>query len=175
MISLLVHTSVNYMNKQQLIKLRRLASLVGDFIRYWGFRRIHGQIWTVIYLSRQELSGAELGEILKVSKALISPALKELVKEGLIFQVDSQDAKTKRYGAVEDIENVIRRVLDRREKPMVTQIELAFADLQKTSNSKDFNPNHIQVMQSMVSYARMGLELIVNSEDFTINENSPKG
>ena len=111
-------------------KLRALSDSVGDFIRYWGFRRIHGQIWAQVYLSRRSLSGAELTERLGVSKALVSPALKELESHGLIQTVlDGQ--KTKRYRAEPDAFKVIKDVLCRRESRMIGQALENFRALQE--------------------------------------------
>jgi DNA-binding transcriptional regulator GbsR (MarR family) len=78
------------MTKQQSLKVQQLSTFIGHFIRYWGFRNIHGQIWTIVYLSETPLSGAEIVKFLKVSKALVSPALKELEMEGLIKKVESE-------------------------------------------------------------------------------------
>lgn len=50
------------LNDREIEKLRSLSDSVGDFIRHWGFRRIHGQIWTQVFLSKDSLSGAELTE-----------------------------------------------------------------------------------------------------------------
>jgi DNA-binding transcriptional regulator GbsR (MarR family) len=106
----IVHTSINYMKKQELINLQRLSAAIGLFIRYWGFRKIHGEIWSVVYLSPKALSGVEIGKTLKVSKALVSRALKELEAEGLIFQTESENSKTKRYAAEEDVAKIIQGV-----------------------------------------------------------------
>jgi hypothetical protein len=32
---------MNYMQKQEISRLQKLSDGVGQFIRYWGFRRIH--------------------------------------------------------------------------------------------------------------------------------------
>ena len=109
--------------------LIKLSQTIGDFIRYWGFRRIHGQIWTQIFLSQKALSGAELTRSLKVSKALVSPALKELLKHKLIFE-QRIDAKTKAYTANPDVLGVIRNVLVRREAQLIKK------NTKKFSNSK---------------------------------------
>lgn len=164
---------MNYMKKQQqhdLTALSDMADLVGDFIRYWGFRKIHGELWTVIYLSKQPLSGSELVEILQVSKALVSPALKELEAEGLIFQTDSENSKTKRYSAAEDVFKVIKNVLDRREKPMIQQILNAQTqlddELSDTASAchQLINEDRYTHLKNMTEMAQMGLMMIADLE-----------
>lgn len=150
------------MTKQSLIKLRNLAGFVGDFIRYWGFRRIHGQIWTVIYLSQKPLSGVEIVKLLSVSKALVSPALKELESEGLILQIESENSKTKRYQAEENVEKIIHDVLNRRERPMMREISNSFAVLAAKGDAA-FRPQRIENMEKMIQTAQMSLNLLLDS------------
>jgi two-component system phosphate regulon sensor histidine kinase PhoR len=40
--------------------LHSLSEQIGDFIQYWGFKKIHGMIWTHLYLSSTPLSAHEL-------------------------------------------------------------------------------------------------------------------
>ena len=77
--------------------VQKLSLSIGNFIRYWGFRRIHGAIWTQVFLSKTPLSCTDLTERLGLSKALISPALEELCHYHLIQVVASPNDKTKLY------------------------------------------------------------------------------
>jgi len=163
----MVHTNMNHMKKQALESLRDVAQGVGNFIRYWGFRRIHGQIWAMLYLSNKPLSGAELVDILGVSKALVSPGLKELEREGLIIEIQSENAKVKRYSAVEDVGEVIRQVISRRESKMINDTQNAFLKLNQESNDdiKDFlNPNRANSVGRMLETAQLGIDFILGTD-----------
>jgi DNA-binding transcriptional regulator GbsR (MarR family) len=156
---------MNYMEKQELLRLQKLAVGIGQFIRYWGFRKIHGEIWALIYLSPAPLSGIEIGKILKVSKALISPALKELAAEGLILQTKSENSKTKRYIAEEDVAKIIQGVLKRREMPMIEKIQQQYNDLLGVSPNKEFvKRERLEKMGTMIQTAQMGLSTMLNLE-----------
>ena len=48
---------MNDINKQDLLNLKKLAEGFGQFIRYWGFRQIHGEVWSVVYLAPAPLFG----------------------------------------------------------------------------------------------------------------------
>ena len=157
------------MKNQDFYALSELASGVGDFIRYWGFRKIHGQIWTLVYLSEKPLSGIEIIKILNVSKALVSPALKELESEKLILEIKSENAKVKRYVAVDDVGAVIGKVLEKREKPMMNQISEALQKLKKNevSEIKDFlNSKRLKEIDQMIGTAQMGLALLLAKNTF---------
>lgn len=155
---------MNNMKNQESIKLRRLASSVGDFIRYWGFRRIHGQIWTVLYLAKQPMSGTELTKLLKVSKALVSPALGDLEGHKLIIRVPG-DKKTKNYIANPDVFNVIKEVLKTREQELLMKASKTFQDLQKEQNA-DLDRARLESLQEMITAASTMLSwLISNTEE----------
>jgi DNA-binding transcriptional regulator GbsR (MarR family) len=148
-------------------KIRILAGDVGDFIRYWGFRRIHGEIWSVLYLSETPLSGIEIVNLLKVSKALVSPALKELEDEGLIQRVPSENSKVKRYAASEDVVTVIKGVLKRREKPMLDKVGKSYAALSaSTVSNSGFRADRLERMGAMIETAQFGLQALLAFDAF---------
>lgn len=151
------------MTKHLKSKIKDLSTLVGHFIRFWGFRKIHGEIWTVIYLSKLPLSGSEICGVLKVSKALVSPALRELEAEGLISKVGSENSKTKRYEAVENVMIIIRSVLKRREKPMIDKILRSHLALNRVRNLEEaLNVERVVKMGLMIQIAQSTLQSFID-------------
>ena len=162
----MVHSSMNYMRiMQDESRLRDFSILVGQFIRYWGFRNIHGQIWAVVYLSDKPLSGVELAKILRVSKALVSLGLKELEAERLIEECHSENAKTKRYRAVHEVGPIIRGVLERRETPLLDKIQKSFQKFEgKPQSGFKINPERGEKLGVMIALARVALGEILAME-----------
>lgn len=161
---------MNNMPKQGTVSnlnaLRLLSMSVGQFIRYWGFRRIHGAIWTQIYLSPRPLSCTDLATRLKLSKSLVSPALGELEEYGLILPAESENDKTKRYTADEDVSAVIRRVLKQREQKMINNVAKQVAELKKNRLSNDeIDPKRLTQLADMTDSAQLMLSLLVDTED----------
>jgi DNA-binding transcriptional regulator GbsR (MarR family) len=155
--------------KQQAQQLRALASSVGDFIRYWGFRRIHGQLWTQIYLSKTPLSGAELVKNLQVSKALVSPALSELMKFNLITAIET-DGRTKKYSANPEVFEVIQSILREREKKLIATALLNFEKLkqsQKNEHQVKFkvDEQRLSALGEMIAAANMALDFVIKSTE----------
>ncbi len=152
-------------------KLRDFASSVGDFIRYWGFRRIHGQLWAQVYLSKERLSGAELTERLGVSKALVSPALRELEANGLIHT--SYDGnKTKRYSAEPDVLKVIKEVLLKRESRLIQKVARNLAALEKSQASDSLlQAERMLEVRRMVDLAQLMIAMLVEQ----MNEDAMAG
>jgi DNA-binding transcriptional regulator GbsR (MarR family) len=161
---------MNHMKKsnQKLYKAKNeLASAVGDFMRYWGFRRIHGQIWLQIYISKEPRSGAELTRLLKVSKALVSPALNELLDYGLI-ECEEVDKKTKKYTAQEDVYGVIKKVLKTRERELIAQAQKSMGQLRQALGAdaaSELNVSRIDQVEGMIATAGLALDLIMRSSN----------
>ena len=150
-------------------KLRALSEAVGDFIRYWGFRRIHGQIWTQVFLSKTSLSGAELTQRLEVSKALISPALAELESYGLIVMTED-GKKTKRYSAAPDVIPVIKKILKERESKMIANAKAQFETVSKLHEKKGdqeslLESERLNELGEMISLAQFALNFVIGQSD----------
>lgn len=154
---------MNYMKKQTEKNLAALSTAVGDFIRYWGFRRIHGEIWTQVYLNASPLSGVELTERLGVSKALVSPALKELLEHKLVI-VKNEDGKTKRYSANPDVFKVIREVLLNRELKLIEKALTQFSKVEST-NDPSLDQQRLKNLGQMINMAHFATGLIASQVD----------
>ena len=139
---------------------------VGNFIRYWGFRRIHGAIWTQLYLSKTPLSCTDLTRRLAVSKSLISPALDELCTYQLIRESPSPNQKTKLYVASENINEVIQHVLKTRESLMLKEISDHFAAYTPVgTNDLGINPAKLNSLGEMIKGANLMLDLVLIQPD----------
>ncbi len=145
-------------------EIRALSLAVGNFIRYWGFRRIHGAIWTQLYLSLGPLSATQLVRRLKVSKALVSPALGELEKWKLILPVQADNAKTKFFTANPEVFNVIRKVLETREQLLINEAQTKLIALQKNLKKNSVNPQRLADLEGMIQSAQFGLQFILQME-----------
>lgn len=143
------------------------ANQVGDFIRYWGFRRIHGQIWTLLYLHKNPMGPTELAERLGVSKALISSALDELIEHELIEELEVPDnKKAKLFQAAEDVIGVIQKVLKKRELKMISEAEKAALDFGKTlDKNSEYDSERLAQVIDWTQMAKAYLQLISSFDD----------
>src|SRR5258708_3849854 len=67
-------------------EIESLSNEIGKFIHHWGFKKIHGKIWTHLYLSETPLDAGTLMKRLDVSKALMSLSLRDLLKYKVIIR-----------------------------------------------------------------------------------------
>ncbi|MBC7467025.1 MAG: hypothetical protein H7256_13635 [Bdellovibrio sp.] len=156
----------NMKSKDQTLNLRKLSLSVGQFIRYWGFRRIHGAIWTQVYLSNTPLSCTDLATRLALSKSLVSPALEELCKFKLIQEAPAPNEKTKVYVAIDNISDVIQHILKTREAKILDQISKDFSNLSDSAeNSKMLNEQKVKDLGEMILAANFMLTILVAQKD----------
>lgn len=148
-------------------ELDALAEQVGDFIQYWGFKRIHGKIWAHIYLSAIPLDATTLVKRLKVSKALVSFSIHDLLEYDVIREVARGRGRTVLYEANPDVTTVILNVLRLRERKMISQVMAACQTLEASSPSPDaeipLDPKKITEMRKMIVSAQNGLDAIIRS------------
>ena len=155
------HSAKNLQKNLQILSLS-----IGNFIRYWGFRRIHGAIWTQLYLSKTALSCTDLTTRLGLSKALISPALDELCKYKLIYEAPAPNDKTKIYKTAENINEVIQHVLKARESKMLNQIAEDFSTFSDSSGKSELiDSKKVKSLGDMIISANVMLEIMLNQKD----------
>ena len=153
-------------------QLNSFADEIGGFIEYWGFKKIHGMIWTHLYLSNEPLSALELIAKLKVSKALVSISMKDLIHYRLIIQTpESEDKKNKFYYANPDVFGAIRNVLENREMKMMERIRTELKALKeikkaKPDSTKDIiNAEKLENVEEMIMGANGVLKTMINLGD----------
>lgn len=148
-------------------ELMSLAKEVGNFIQYWGFKKIHGQIWTLVFLSKQPLNSTIITKKLNVSKALVSLAIKDLLHYKVIEIVEKKN-KEIYFRSNPDIFGVIKFVLETRETKMLEKIHKTHQDFSKTnpcSDSSEFkiDSDKVEELGFMIMAAQGTLQSLIDS------------
>ncbi len=99
-----------------------VSDVVGRLIEFWGFKRNHGRIWSVLYLSPDALSAEDLRHLLKLSSGAVSMTVTELLRWGVVRRVWVQGERRDFYVAEVQLWKMISRVFSEREK---TEIDAA--------------------------------------------------
>ena len=102
--------------------LHEVADAVGALMEFWGFKRVMGRIWTLLYLRGEPLSAAELCEQLAISSGAASMALSELEHWSVVRRSRKPGDRREYFEAETDVWKMISRVLRERE---LSQIERA--------------------------------------------------
>jgi DNA-binding transcriptional regulator GbsR (MarR family) len=151
--------------------VRELGAQVGNFIEFWGFKRIHGEVWLHLYVSKTPLDAGDLIARLGISKSLASLCLAELVHYDVIREAGKSDAGTTLYEANEDVVGVIANVLKMREKVMLDRIaevagragKLSLAAQEKAS----LRPDRITYVSEITTEAAGLLEMLLDRDSKT--------
>jgi DNA-binding transcriptional regulator GbsR (MarR family) len=117
-------------------ELQDLSEQIAEFIEYWGFKRVHGRLWTHLFLSDHPMDAAEFIQRLGISKALVSMTISDLLEYEVILPAGKSERGTELFIANPDTTSVILNVLRRREKRMLSRIDAAYR-LFKTIPARD--------------------------------------
>lgn len=136
---------------------------VGAFIESWGFRSIHGRVWTLLALTNAPLSQAEIAERLGVSRSLVHLAISELT--GFRLVEATSDRRNAPYSAVVDVWPVIVDVLRTREWMLIERARLAFEALRteaQNTRSTDYDTDRIELLLAMCDLAQATLRALLS-------------
>lgn len=148
-------------------ELMALAKEVGSFIQYWGFKKIHGQIWTLVFLSQKPLNSTIITKKLNVSKALVSLAIKDLLLYKVI-EITEKRNKEIYFRSNPDIFSVIKHVLEIRESKMLEKILKTHSEFNKTnpcSGTAEFkvDSNKVEELGFMIMAAQGTLQSLIKT------------
>ncbi|MEZ4871426.1 MAG: hypothetical protein R2827_04095 [Bdellovibrionales bacterium] len=149
-----------------------LAEGVGQFIEYWGFKKIHGRIWALIFLAENPVDANYLMKHLGVSKSLVSMSIKELMSYRVILESAAKKS-TVHYEANPDISGVITDVLLAREAKMLLNIKSSCELVHRLPQSK-LSPfasqRRVEKLTKMVSVADSALKTLITFKQLNFKE-----
>ena len=97
------------------------ADAIGRLMEFWGFRRHMGRIWTILYLSPEPFTTADLSEALQLSTSGVSLSIAELVRWGAVRKTWRPGERKDFYEAEASIWKLLRRVYERRELILIKE------------------------------------------------------
>ncbi len=150
--------------------MRAFVDEAGRFIEHWGFKRIQGEIWAVTYLTGHPLTASEIAAQLKVSKALVSLAMRELLEYRVLLTVEGDDGRAQRLVPNEDLGEAIAGVLKRRETKLLQRTTEALEGIEALSAAElkkfDVSPGRVASIREFTLAAQQTLSALVASLTF---------
>jgi DNA-binding transcriptional regulator GbsR (MarR family) len=148
------------------VAVGRAAIAVGEFIAYWGFKSIHGRLWTLLALRREPTSQVELVRACGVSRASVSSSIAELERYGLVRPTSS--ARNAPYVAVFDVWPTIADVLRSREWMLVESARMALESAleevslaQARGEPTAYDPGRLRALLGMTELAQAFLRILI--------------
>lgn len=108
---------------------------LGRITEFWGFSRIMGRLYGMLYLSPDPMTLDEMAEGLGVSKGNISINIRALLRWNMVRQVWVKGDRRDFYGAETDFWKIIKGVLKEREKKEFDQALSTFSVLREKAES----------------------------------------
>ena len=106
--------------EDELLKIKEdIIQGLGRFSSFAGFNKITGQIYGLLYLSRESLALGQIAEQLDISKGNVSLNVRIMERWGLIRRFNKRGDRRDYYEAETDFWKVIRGILTERDKKEV--------------------------------------------------------
>lgn len=146
----------------------KVANAVGNFIEFWGFKKVHGRLWTYIYLSETPLSSRELKELLGISKASLSTTINDLKDYRVILESGQAKYGSEMFIANPNILEAIRTVLKTREQHLILEVNSALLEISKLSKSEmteiGVSKKRVTNLIKLVKYAQKAVNGLIKLE-----------
>ncbi len=168
-----MHTSLTAVNESTVAGMGRLAG-------YFGFNEVMGRLYGILLMSPEAMSLDDLASSLKISKGSVSMNMRSLERWGMAEEVWVRGERKKFYTAVPDLWQVIRNVLnsrERREVMMAIQVlsesveKLQAAEMELSPEDRElatFYLERIGDLQAFFQFAQMALETVLGQEKSTL-------
>jgi len=150
---------------------------LGRMARYFGFSDVMGRLYGTLLMNPGPLSLDDLANKLKISKGSVSMNMRALERWGMAKEVWVRGERKKFYAAEHDLWQVIRNVLNSREKREVMLALQVLSD--SVERLKTAEPNlepedqelakfyleRIDDLRSFFQFAQMALETVLGNEE----------
>jgi DNA-binding transcriptional regulator GbsR (MarR family) len=151
------------------------ADAIGDIIEHWGFRKVLGRVWTVLFIAAEPLPAAAVGERLQMSAGAVSMSLTELQRWGVVHRVWKPGERKEFFEAETDFWRMISKVFDERERLLAdsvrSRLERAVSILDKAPRTEATTRSidRVQRLLAFVVVAQTALDGFIKSRrvDFT--------
>ena len=145
--------------------LHEVADAVGALMEFWGFKRVMGRVWALLYLRGDALSASELCDQLSISSGAASMALADLEHWAVVRRIRRPGDRREYFEAETDVWKMISRVLRERELRQIERtlevFERAREKLRTLPGERSRLEEIVDRLGKLVDLARVGRGLLV--------------
>ena len=148
-------------------RILQVSDSIGEFMEYWGFKAIHGRVWSLLALRNVPMSQSDLARSLGVSRSLMSGVMSELEGYGVVRP--TSQARNAPWEAVVDVWPTISDVLRGREWGILENVhqslEAALEEAEIAQSRGEFQPydlSRIKWLLAMTQTAQRLLRLLIS-------------
>ena len=146
------------------ILVLQACDAVGRFIEYWGFKAVHGRVWTYLTLRGQPVRQIEISTTLGLSRASVSVTLAELEKLTLVRR--SSTAKRSPWESQTTVWPVITDILRKREGVILREAQDALGKALRAIDHQPgkYHPERLRELLTMTDMMHALLRLLLGLE-----------
>ncbi len=138
----------------------QVAEAVGELIAFWGFKKGHGQIWTLLFLRDAQLTAKEIQEAFSLSKGGASQLLKDLEEWQVVKRQKVPDRRAMVFIANTNLLEMIALVFQKRELMVLEKVILS---LRAVENALEFRPSSSRMTRQRISRMRKSGENVLRA------------
>jgi len=150
---------------------------IGRLARFFGFNDVMGRLYGTLLLNPEPLSLDDLADELQISKGSVSMNMRDLERWGMAKEVWVRGERKKYYQAESDMWQVIRSVLNSRERrevqmalqvlsESITKLQSAQAELTPEERElAEYYLERIADLQGFFQFAQMALETVLGTAE----------
>lgn len=165
-----MHDTIVGVNESTVAGMGRLAG-------FFGFSEVMGRLYGTLLMNPDPLSLDDLVERLHISKGSVSMNMRALERWGMAKEVWVRGERRKFYKAEHDLWQVIRNVLNSRERrEVMLAIQVLSESVEKLQNAEpsltdeerelaQFYLERIDDLRAFFQFAQMALETVLGSEE----------
>jgi HTH-type transcriptional regulator, glycine betaine synthesis regulator len=155
-----------------------LMEAMGRITSFWGFSKIMGQLYGLLYLSPRPLTLDEMVESLSVSKGNVSINIRALERWNMVKNVWVKGDRKDYYEAETDFWKIVKGVLREREKKefdlaldSVTKLLRKSTELQKASKDAEtaFAVDRLKKLEDFIQTMDKLVGVLMTLEDLKRN------
>ncbi|MRG96043.1 GbsR/MarR family transcriptional regulator [Polyangium spumosum] len=145
------------------------AEAIGDVIEHWGFRRVLGRVWTILFIAAEPLPAAVIGERLSLSAGAVSMSLTELQRWGVVRRVFRPGERKEYFEAETDFWKMISKVFDERERLLAESVRgrleraVALLEARPRASGAEQRADRVRRLLSFVIVAETALDGFIRS------------
>lgn len=151
------------------------ADAIGDIIEHWGFRKVLGRVWTVLFIAAEPLPAVTLQDRLTMSAGAASMALTELQRWGVVKRVWRPGERKEFFEAETDFWRMISKVFDERERLLAESVRGRLEKAARLMREADQSPStkasidRVERLLSFVLVAETALDGFIKSRRVDFN------
>lgn len=152
-----------------------LIDALGRQLEFWGFGRVMGRLWGLLYLHNGPMTLDEMAAALGISKGNASTQIRNLERFGMVHKVVRKGDRRDFWEAETDFWKMIRTILRQRQKREFDETfdlvrrSIALAESAPSSPDRDFVLRRLRHMQSYFDTLDRVVEAILAIDAFGLS------